>query len=315
MIRRTFVAPVLLVVGAALLTAACQSGETAPRMAPLSVHLTDAPFPVSEVQSADMYVVRVDAKLAEATDAEAAEGVAGDESNRDPDRGWVTIARPERRIDLLALRGGSTTNLGQMTLPTGRYLGFRLVLDTDRSSITLKDGTLLAGNRTPGIHWPSAGRTGVKVNLSQPIQLVEDGTAMVIDFDLAQSFVLRGSTIGEQGLNFKPVIRATARDLTGAVSGTVRAGSASGPAIPGAMVEVLRAGTALDDTVSANVVTTTSADAQGAFTAAFLLPASYTLRITPPAAQQVAYASALVPAITVTASGDGTPVQVVLPVK
>src|SRR5215208_4347344 len=111
MIRRNSVASALLA-GAALL-AACDDGDTAPKMATLSVHLTDAPFPVSEVKSADIYVMRVDAKLAETSDAEADEGVTGDESNRDPGRGWVTVARPERRIDLFALRGGATTNLGQ----------------------------------------------------------------------------------------------------------------------------------------------------------------------------------------------------------
>ena len=315
MTRSTRGASALLMLGAAL-TGACGSGDTAPKMAPLSVQLTDAPFPVSVVQSADLYVVRIDAKLAEATDAEAAQGVAtDDDANRNPDRGWVTVARPERRIDLLALSGGATTNLGQTTLPTGRYRGYRLVLDTDRSSITLKDGTVLDGNRTPGIKWPSAGRTGIKVQLAQAIELVEDGTAMVIDFDLAQSFVLRGNTITDQGLNFKPVLRATARDITGSVSGSVRGASATGPVVPGAMVEVLRAGTALDDTVSANVVTTTTADAQGAFTAAFLLPSTYTLRVTPPADQQATYARALMTAVTVAEGYVAQGTMVVLPVK
>jgi len=310
MTSRTSSASALLLLGMTLL-GACGGGDTGPKMAPLSVHLTDAPFPVSEVQSADLYVVRIDAKLAESSESEAAAGVTGDETNRNPERGWVTVARPERRIDLLALRGGSTTNLGQSTIPTGRYRGFRLILDTDRSSITLKDGTVLDGNRTPGIKWPSAGRTGIKVMLAQPIDLVEDGTAMVIDFDLAQSFVLRGSTITELGLNFKPVLRATARDITGSVSGSVHAATETGPIVPGSMVEVLRAGTTLDDTVSANIVTTTTADAQGAFTAAFLLPASYTLRVTAPANQAVSYAPALVPTVTVV-EGVSAPVTVVV---
>lgn len=312
MLRRVSATSALLL-GATLL-AAC-GGETGPKMAPLSVHLTDAPFPVTDVQSADMYVVRIDAKLAEASESDAATDVSGDEANRNPERGWVTVARPERRIDLLGLRNGQTTNLGQTTLPTGRYRGFRLILDTDRSSVTLKNGTVLDGNRTPGIKWPSAGRTGVKLVLAQPIDLVEGGTAMVIDFDLAQSFVLRGSTITDQGLLFKPVLRATARDLTGSVSGSVHGVSATGPVVAGSLVEVLRAGTALDDTVSANVVTTSTADAQGAFTAAFLLPASYTLRVTPPADQATAYGRALVPTVSVTESAAPPATVVVLPNK
>ena len=112
----------------------------------LTVRLTDAPFPFSNVASVDVFVVRVDARTAEPTDAEAS-----DESNHE---GWTTVATPNALINLLDLRNGTTTNLGAATLATGTYNGFRLIIDPSQSSITLKDGT------HPAIQFPSAGQSG-----------------------------------------------------------------------------------------------------------------------------------------------------------
>jgi hypothetical protein len=51
---------------------------------------------------------------------------------------------------------------------------------------------------------------------------------MVVDFDLGRSFVMRGRTVAQNGLLFKPVVRATAQDRTGALAGVVVADSAAG---------------------------------------------------------------------------------------
>ena len=232
----------------------------------LTVRLTDAPFPFSEVASVDVYVVRVDAKTAETTDEEAA-----DESNHD---GWTTIATPNALINLIDLGGGKTMNLGATTLPTGNYQSFRLVLDTDKSSITLKDGT------SPPIFFPSAGHSGIKVNLDAPIQLTEDGSVMTLDFDIGRSFVMRGNRAAN-GFNFKPVIHAVAEDITGSATGSVHANSATGAAVPDATVEVLTAGSLLADADPTHIVSSTKTDANGNFRFAFLLPGTYVLRATP----------------------------------
>lgn len=238
-------------------------------MGALTVRLTDAPFPFSEVARVDVFVVRVDAKQ-----AAASEGEASDDENQN---GWTTIATPNTLINLLDLGGGRTTNLGVATLPTGNYRSFRLILDTDESSITLKDGT------TPPITFPSAGRTGIKVNLDEPIQLTEDGSVMTLDFDIGRSFVMRGNTAAS-GFNFKPVIRAVAEDITGSVTGSVRANSVTGAGVAGATVEVLTAGSLLTDTDPTHIVRTAGTDANGDFRIAFLLPGTYVVRATPPAA-------------------------------
>jgi uncharacterized surface anchored protein len=270
----------------ALAFAACSdSSGTSTGM--LTVRLTDAPFPFSEVSRVDVYVVRVDAKQAATTDDEAAD------ENAD---GWTTVASPNALINLLDLGDGKTMNLGATTLPTGNYQSFRLILDTDKSSLTLKDGT------QPDIKFPSAGHTGIKVILDQPIQLTENGSVMTLDFDIGRSFVMRGND-ARNGFIFKPVIHAVAQDITGSVTGSVHANSATGAAVPNATVEVLTAGSLVTDSDPTHVVRSTSTDTNGNFRIAFLLPGTYELRATPPAAS--GFKPALLPGgLTITASTE-----------
>ena len=279
---------------AALAFSAC-SDSSGSNMGTLTVRLTDAPFPFSEVARVDVFIKRVEARNVEPTEDEA-----GDESNRG---GWTTIASPEVSINLLDLAGGVTTNLGAATLATGTYNGFRLILDTDRSTITLKDGT------TPTIHWPSAGQSGIKIKLDEPIELTEDGSVMTLDFDIGRSFVLRGNS-ASSGFNFKPVIRAVAQDITGTVTGSVRANTATGAGVSGATVEVLTAGSLLADNDPAHIVQTTASDANGDFRFAFLLPGTYVLRATPPAAS--GFKAALLPGGLVVTAGTETSGQVIV---
>jgi len=235
----------------------------------LTVRLTDAPFPFSNVASVDVFVVRVDARTAEPTDAEAS-----DESNHE---GWTTVATPNALINLLDLRNGTTTNLGAATLATGTYNGFRLIIDPSQSSITLKDGT------HPAIQFPSAGQSGIKIKLDEPIELTEDGSVMTLDFDIGRSFVMRGNSAAN-GFNFKPVIRAVAQDITGSATGSVRANTTTGAGVSGATVEVLTAGSLINDADPTHIVSSTSTDTNGDFRFNFLLPGTYVLRATPPAA-------------------------------
>ena len=150
--------------------------------------------------------------------------------------------------------------------------------------------------------------------LDQSISLVAGGTVMVIDFDLGRSFVVRGSTIEQNRLLFKPVIKATARDVTGSVSGTVRAGSSAGALVAGATVEVLKAGTSLTDTDPTNVIRSGDTDAQGTFKILYLLPGTYALRATPPSAMTL-YGPVLQASATVTSGADTGGNLLILPLK
>jgi hypothetical protein len=60
--------------------------------------------------------------------------------------------------------------------------------------------------------FPSASRSGIKITLASPVVIGEDGkSTMVVDFDVANSFVMRGNSLSQNGLLFKPVIRATVK--------------------------------------------------------------------------------------------------------
>ncbi len=252
----------------------------------VTILLTDAPFPFSDVQRVDVFVVRIDAKTGDISDTDA--------ENVSDMSGWKTLVSPNASINLLDLTNGKTSNLGVTTLPADTYRGFRLILDTDKSSVTLNDGT------KPNVKWPSAGTSGLKINLDAPFTLGAGASStLLIDFDIGRSFVMRGNSISSNGLLFKSVIRATTQESTGSVSGTVNGDNAGGPAIAGATIEVLKDGTGLADTNSDNVVRSGMTDASGNFMIAFLKPGTYVLRATPTVAS--GYKPAILTGVTITA--------------
>lgn len=258
---------VLSALAIAVGAAACSDSDGSGK---LTVQMTDAPFPYSEVSAVNVYVVRIDARSGAATDAEA--------TNASNTSGWTTIATPNRVVNLMSLQGGVTTNLGTTELSTGSYNAFRLVIDPAQSGVTLKSGAAVTTS------FPSAAQSGIKINLDQPIEVTEDSSVMILDFDIGKSFVMKGNSIAQNGLNFKPVIRAVASDLTGGLSGTVRADSPTGTAMADVTVEILKAGTLIGSTDPEAVVATTKTDASGNFTFKFVLPGTYVVRATPAAA-------------------------------
>ena len=190
---------------------ACSDSESlGPGEGRIAVRMTDAPFPLDDVASIDIFVVRVEAKTQATTEEDAATDVEEDEAESD---GWIVLAEPNEKFDLMDLRNGVTVFLGDAVVPQGNYQSFRLIIDTDQSSVTLKDGTVLTANSSPSIKFPSAGRSGIKIILTEAVD-VEAGatTDVLLDFDAEESFVLRGNTIMQNGLLFKPVIKATIHD-------------------------------------------------------------------------------------------------------
>lgn len=263
--RQTF--RLIAAIGVSVLGLAACSDSSGTNTGLLTVRLTDAPFPFSDIARVDVFVSRVDARTTEPTDAEAA-----DETDQAE---WTTVASPGTLVNLLDLADGKTFNLGATTLATGTYNGFRVIIDPTKSSMTLADGT------HPDIKFPSAAQSGIKVQLDKPIQLTENGSVMTLDFDVGRSFVMRGND-ARNGFIFKPVVRAVAQDITGSFSGSVHANSATGPAVQGATVEVLTAGSLINDADPTHIVRTTSTDANGNYRIAFLLPGTYVVRATPP---------------------------------
>lgn len=184
---------------AALVVAACEgTNSTGNNMGTVNVLMTDAPISLDSIKNVNMYVVRIDGKIAD-TDS------AGSANENDSTGGWRTLVTPGKTIDILTLRNGATTNLGATAFPVGTYRSFRLVIDPSKSNVVMTNGS------TVDVMWPSAGKNGIKVILDKPFTVVDGTTNLLIDFDAANSFVMRGNSIRNNGLLFKPVIRATTK--------------------------------------------------------------------------------------------------------
>src|SRR5207237_1213624 len=134
---------------------------------------------------------------------------------------FVTLATPNRRINLLALQNGITDELGTVALPSGAISAVRMVIDTDSSSITLKNGTKLTGNSTPGIHWQSsAGRPTLNALIQEQILVPKTGAVVVIDYDVGQAFIPPQEldpASRDSGFIFSPVLRAADATRTGSI--------------------------------------------------------------------------------------------------
>ena len=168
----------------------------------------ESPLPAGSVKSVDIFVVRVDAKASEPTDDDAAEATEESESGK---AGWVTVAEPNASFDLMKLADGTNTFLGDAQVAAGSYNGFRLIIDPAKSSVTLNDdaNTVIGGESIVGLKFPSADKTGIKIKLSGGAVDVKEGetSTLMVKFDVSQSFVMRGATIEQNGLLFRPVIR------------------------------------------------------------------------------------------------------------
>jgi hypothetical protein len=167
----------------------------------------ESPLPAGSVKSVDIFVVRVDAKRQEPTEEDAA---AATEESASEQGGWVTVAEPNALFDLMKLADGANTFLGDAKVTEGSYNGFRLVIDPAKSSVTLNDATntVIGGESIVGLKFPSAAKTGIKIQLSDGAVDVKDGetSTLVVKFDVSKSFVVRGNSIEQNGLLFKPVI-------------------------------------------------------------------------------------------------------------
>lgn len=226
--------PVLaaLFAAGAMLASGCSADGTIPGLGgssetgTVNVKLTDAPFPTDQVKSVDVFVVRVDGRTSDVTEADADQDL-----NNQGSTGWRTLATPNASFNLLSLQNGASATLGSAPLGVGTYSGLRLIIDVSQSSVTLKDGTKLTGGTNPGIMFPSAGRSGLKINLSQPLVVVGGATTtLLVDFDVANSFVMRGNTIQQNGLLFKPVIHGSVIDAA-TVNANIRLANATESAL------------------------------------------------------------------------------------
>jgi uncharacterized protein DUF4382/carboxypeptidase family protein len=284
-----------LIIAAAAIAAGCDNDPTSAGTGKLTVLLTDAPFSTADVKSATVFIETVQCRQVAVTD---------EESQDESGSGWTTIVEPNEAINLLVLNNGVTLDLGTAELPTGTWAACRIIIDPEQSFVELNDGT------KPDIKWPSAGQSGIKIHLKEPVE-VDENSVIVVDFDVGSSFVLRGNDIHNNGLLFKPVVHGVMRDVAATFSGFVRGDAADGTPIANATVQLLPPGTPLADATTAPLRTATT-DANGAFTFNFVVPGTYAVRALPPSGS-VYKPALLANGVTLTDGETETGAVIVLP--
>jgi hypothetical protein len=188
----------------------------------LVVNITDAPFPVDMVESAEVTITKVEIR-------KAGDGVC-DECP------FEVLWEGSETFNLLDLRNGVVAELIDLELAAGEYDLLRLYVD--EASLKVKDG------ETYTVKVPSGSQTGIKIFIN-PGLVVEGGltTELILDFDLSNSFVIQGnmdSPAGIKGFIFKPVIRAANNSTAGSLQGIVK--DAAGVALKDVLIEVKQDG-------------------------------------------------------------------------
>ena len=129
-----------------------------------------------------------------------------DDGAADGGAGWhEVVVSPPRRINLLDLTNGVLDELGQATLPAGRYTQLRLVLADNTGAAPFANSVVPTGGREVALSTPSAQQSGLKLKTAID---VPDGQVadVVLDFDACKSVVRRGNS---GAYNLKPVVTVT----------------------------------------------------------------------------------------------------------
>lgn len=135
----------------------------------------------------------------------------------DDDGGWQTLSLDTaRQVDLLALSNGLLLELGQTSLPAGRYNQLRLVLAENTSGNPLANTVKPIDGAEMALTTPSAQQSGLKLQVAMDVA-PEQVADYVIDFDACRSVVKAGNS-GRYLL--KPVLTVLPRSTTG-VAGEV----------------------------------------------------------------------------------------------
>ena len=205
------------------------------------------------------------------------------------DGGWSEVTlNPAKRVDLLTLTNGVLSELGQTSLPAGKYTQIRFVLAANDSTNPLANSIVPTGGTETALKSPSGQQSGIKANVN--VDVASNKTIdLVIDFDACKSIISAGKS-GQYLL--KPVLNVTPRYLSG-VSGSVDASLVSATT----SVSVQQAGV---------VVKSTSPDSTGKFLLQPVPPGNYTLVLTSAGKSTLVITSVPVATETVTAVNAST---------
>lgn len=211
----------------------------------LIVKITDDPFNISSVKSAEVTISKIEIRKAGANEG-------------DP---FIELLINPVTIDIFKLRNGITKELVNLTVPQGDYDLVRLFVD--EANLTLNDP-----EETFNMKVPSGEQTGIKVFVN-PVIHVEGGISaeLLLDFDLSKSFVMRGHN-AQNGFIFKPCIRATNNSIAGRIEGVVTDNSQDKVVIKDATVSLQK---------DAEEPITTLTDASGHYVFAGVLAGTYSV--------------------------------------
>ncbi len=170
----------------------------------LVVKVTDAPFPVSFVDSATVTITKIEIRK-----------VCDTICDGNP---YSVIMEDTVTFNLLELRNGVVEELLDIEIPQGKYDLIRLYVQ--EASLMIKDRP-----EPFSVKVPSGQQTGIKIFIKPGIEI--DGgltSELLIDFDLSRSFIMQGNMnrpSGIKGFIFKPVIRAVNVSTAGRIEGIV----------------------------------------------------------------------------------------------
>lgn len=212
---------ILLAGGAAVLWACADHASTGPGMqqgqGAIKMQLVDDPPALDSIASVNIFVVQVDARerIADSVAADSAvntEDMDDRENEHRDSTAWVTIATPNTLIDVLSLQGSDTALLGTTIVDTAKFRALRLVIDPSKSNVVLKNGKILTDSSTPPVEFFSRGRHGILVDLDNDADVKAGATTTItLDFRLGDSIMLRGFSIGDDGILVRPVVTGHVR--------------------------------------------------------------------------------------------------------
>jgi hypothetical protein len=160
----------------------------------LTVLLTDTP---ANLDSAIVTIRRIDLVPEDAEE--------GDDGDEDDESEILRFPVEERPIDLLQLQDGVTTTLADVDVPAGEYEQIRLVLG--------EENYVVADGERQDLQVPSGEQSGIKILLPDEVEVENDGDEieLTLDFDVHDSFVLRGNG----RYLFKPTVRVQDVQING----------------------------------------------------------------------------------------------------
>lgn len=239
----------------------------------LQLLVTDKPYPVDLITSAEVSLTQIQVHDADAAD-----------SQNDGDTGWTTIYDGDKTFDLIDLQNGRTDLLADANLPAGDYDQMRLIVTGGR--------VVLTNDSEFDLTVPSGEQTGIKLHFDFTIA-DGDATVLLLDVDLSKAFkpVPAGKIADPAEIRefkFQPSLGMRLINLleAGSIAGTVT--DAADAPLESVLV------TAYDD--SDTEITSTTTDPDGTYVLSGLPTGTYTVEFS-----ATGYVDAQVEGVSVTA--------------